>query len=305
MSGTKFRLSVMMFLELFIWGIWLPLIFDYLPGMGFTEEQSPWILGMFNLAALAALFFSTQFADRNFAAEKFMAFSHLIGGLAILGLAFIEKPADGPAPFWPFLILMAIHSFFYVPTLSIANSIAFANMKDPQRDYGLLRMWGTIGWIAAAWPFVFILVDWNQVPSLKDVGLIDWLKSALGHGKKGNDLLTATSYTFVVSGIASLLLAAFSLTLPHTPPKTAQVGDKLAWLEAVRLLRKPFVLVLFIVTFLDAGIHQAYFYWSDVYLRKGVGIESNWVMPIMSLGQVAEIATMAMLGYVLKHSAGE
>jgi len=300
-ASLKFRLSVMMFLELFIWGAWLPLIFAYLPGMGFTKAQIPWILGMFNLAALVALFFSTQFADRNFAAEKFMSFSHLIGGLAIMGLGFIEKPADGPAPFWPFLILMAIHSLFYVPTLSIANSIAFANIKDPQRDYGMLRMWGTIGWIAAAWPFVFILVDWSKVPALGEVGFVTWLKTALGAGKTGDALLKATSYTFIVSGIASLVLAAFSLTLPHTPPrKPAPGGEKLAWLEAVKLLRKPFVLVLFIVTFLDAGIHQMYFYWSDTYLREGVGIPSNWVMPIMSIGQVAEIATMAFLGYVLK-----
>src|SRR5579862_3487998 len=132
----KFRLSVMMFLEFFIWGAWLPLIFDYLPGMGFDKDQTPWILGMFNLAALVALFFSTQFADRNFAAQKFLAFSQLIGGLAMLGLAFIEKPSEGPAPFWPFLILMAIHSLFYVPTISITNSIAFANLKDPQKEFG-------------------------------------------------------------------------------------------------------------------------------------------------------------------------
>jgi MFS family permease len=299
--GIYFRLAVMMFLELFIWGAWLPLIFDYLHGMGYTKDQIPWILGMFNLAALVALFFSTQFADRNFAAEKFMAFSHLIGGLAMLGLSFIEKPADGPAPFWPFLILMGVHSLFYVPTLSIANSIAFANMKDPKRDYGLLRMWGTIGWIAAAWPFVFILVDWSKVPSINEVGILTWLKTALGTGKSGTELLSATRYTFMVSGIASLVLALFSLALPHTPPKPVSAsGEKLAWLEAVKLLRKPFVLVLFVVTFLDAAIHQAYFYWSDTYLRKGVGIPSNWVMPIMSIGQVTEIVTMAFLGYVLK-----
>jgi nucleoside transporter len=297
----RFRLSVMMFLEFFIWGAWLPLIFAYLPGMGFTSGV-PWILGMFNLSALVALFFSTQFADRNFAAEKFLAFSHLVGGAAILGLAFIEKPAVGAAPFWPFLLLMAVHSLFYVPTISITNSIAFANLKNPQKEFGLVRLWGTIGWIAAAWPFVFILVDWSKVPSMSEVGFVEWLKTALGSGKTGPDLLKATSYTFMVAGVASLVLALFSLTLPHTPPKpAAEAGEKLAWLEAVKLLRKPFVLVLFFVTFLDAGIHQIYFYWSDTYLRLGVGISSNWVMPIMSVGQIAEIATMAFLGYVLKN----
>jgi len=300
-GGNKFRLCILMFLEIFIWGAWYPLVFDYLPAMGYTKEQVPWILGMFNLSALIALFFSTQFADRNFAAEKFLAFSHLVAGAAMIGLSFIEKPADGPAPFLPFLILMAIHTLFYVPTISIANSIAFANLKDPQKEFGPVRMWGTIGWIAAAWPFVFILVDWTKVPSMGQVGFVDWLKTALGTGKSGAALLLSTSNTFLVSGIASLALAAFSLTLPHTPPRPpAQEGDKLAWLEAIKLLRKPFVLVLFVVTFLDAAIHQAYFYWSAAYLKGGVDIPSNWVMPIMSIGQLAEIVTMAFLGYVLK-----
>jgi len=302
-SGLKFRLSMMMFLEFFIWGAWFPLIFKYLPGMGFNADQIPWILGMFQLAALVALFFSTQFADRHFAAQKFLAFSHLVGGAAILGLAFIEKPPGGSAPFWPFLILMAVHSLFYVPTISITNSIAFANLKDPQKEFGVIRVWGTIGWIAAAWPFVFILVDWTKVPSIGEVGFVEWFKTALGPdaAMTGEQLLKSTRYTFMAAGIASLALAAFSLTLPNTPPKpAAEAGEALAWVEALKLLRRPFVLVLFIVTFLDAGVHQAYFYWSATYLETGVGIPGNWTMPIMSIGQIAEILTMIALGYVLK-----
>src|SRR3982750_2245186 len=92
MKSYRFGLWVVMFLEFCIWGAWLPLIFGYLPSLGFNEWQQPLILGAFNLAAFTAMFFSTQFADRNFAAEKFLAFSHLVGGLAILGLAFIKKP---------------------------------------------------------------------------------------------------------------------------------------------------------------------------------------------------------------------
>ncbi len=301
-GGLKLRLCVMMFLEFFIWGAWFPLSFDYIPSLGFGAKELPWIFGMFNLAALVALFFSTQFADRNFAAQKFLAFSQLIGGGAILGLAFIQKPENGSAPFWPFLILMGIHTLFYVPTLSIVNSIAFAHLKDPQKEFGPIRLWGTIGWIAAAWPFVFILVDWSKVPPMSELGFLGWFKTALGTPKTGDAFREATSYTFMTAGIAALLLAAFSMTLPNTPPKPAGSGgaDKLAWLEALRLLRKPFVLVLFVVTFIDAAIHQMYFYWCATYLKLGVHIPGNWVMPIMSIGQVAEIATMAFLGYVLK-----
>ena len=91
-QGLRFKLSVMMFLEFFIWGSWLPLIFDYLPRLGFTTGEQTWILNAFALASFTAMFFSTQFADRNFSAERFMSFSHLVGGLAILGLFFLQAP---------------------------------------------------------------------------------------------------------------------------------------------------------------------------------------------------------------------
>ena len=127
MALLKTRLSVMMFLEFFIWGAWLPLIFGYLPSLGFTPGQQSWILNAFPIASIVGMFFSNQFADRNFAAEKFLAFSHLIGGLAMLGLGFTKE-------FWPFFGLMFIHCLLYVPTISITNSIAFANMKELRCD---------------------------------------------------------------------------------------------------------------------------------------------------------------------------
>src|SRR5262249_48462415 len=92
MFGTRVKLCVMMFLEFFIWGAWYPLIFGYLPSMGFTPFQQSLILITFNVAALVALFFGTQFADRNFAAEKFLAFSQFVGGGAMLALFFLQAP---------------------------------------------------------------------------------------------------------------------------------------------------------------------------------------------------------------------
>jgi MFS family permease len=83
------KLSVMMFLEFFIWGAWLPLIFGYLPSLGFSPLEQSWILNAFALASFVGMFFSNQFADRNFAAERFLAVSQFIGGLAILGLFFV------------------------------------------------------------------------------------------------------------------------------------------------------------------------------------------------------------------------
>src|ERR1017187_4404351 len=142
-NSNRFKLFVMMVLEFFIWGAWLPLIFGYLPSLNFTPGEQACILNAFPIAAFVGMFFSNQFADRNFAAEKFLAFSHCIGGLAMLGLAFTKM-------FWPFFGLMMVHCLLYVPTISITNSIAFAHLKDPQKEYGLLRVGGTIGWVAGA-----------------------------------------------------------------------------------------------------------------------------------------------------------
>ncbi len=293
------RLFFMMVLEFFIWGAWLPLIFGYLPSLGFSATEQSWILSAFPLAAIVGMFFSNQFADRNFAAEKFLAFSHLIGGVAVLSLAWVTS-------FWPFFLLMLVHCLLYVPTISITHSIAFANMQDPQKEFGVVRMGGTIGWILAAWPFTFILVDWDAVRATETHGVVDWLGTALGSGLKGDALQKAKTWMFIVAGSASLLLALFSLALPHTPPKTAKEGaEKLAWLEAVKLLGTPFILVLWIVTFIDATVHNLYFNWTNTFLETsvaegGVGIPSNWTMPVMSVGQVAEILTMFVLGATLK-----
>ncbi len=289
----------MMVLEFFIWGAWLPLIFGYLPGLGFTPGQQSLILNAFPVAAIVGMFFSNQFADRNFAAEKFLAFSHLVGGLAILGLAFTKE-------FWPFFALMLVHCLLYVPTLSITNSIVFANLKD-SKEFGLVRTGGTIGWILAAWPFTFILVDWEKVNAANPEGIIKWVETVLGSGLTGDALQDGTRWTYIVAGIASLMLAAFSLVLPHTPPKRAQQGgtESLAWLEAMKLLKHPFVLVLWLVTLVDAFVHNCYFNWTGVFLGTtteagGVGVPGNWIMPIMSVGQVAEILTMLILARTLK-----
>lgn len=297
----------MMALEFFIWGAWLPLIFGYLPSLGFTPGEQSWILNAFPIAAIVGMFFSNQFADRNFSAERFLAFSHLVGGLAMLGLAFIKPGADGSAPFWPFFSLMLVHCLLYVPTISITNSIAFANMKDSKTQFGIVRMGGTIGWILAAWPFTFILVDWQKVEAANPEGFVAWLGTVLGSGLTGQALQDATVWTFIVAGGASLLLAAYSLTLPHTPPKKVEAGapQKLAWVEAGKVLAVPFILVLWLVTLIDATVHNLYFNWTGIFLQTaqtagGVGIPGNWVMPIMSVGQIAEILTMLALGVTLK-----
>lgn len=302
------KLCVMMFLEFFIWGAWLPPSFGYFgkDGLGFSPQQQFGLNIGFPISAIIAMFFANQFVDRNFSAEKFLALSHLIGGLAMIGFGvmawnkFQSGQTESSSNYWLFFLCMTVHCLFYVPTISVTNTLAFSNMTDPQKDFGPVRLWGTIGWIAASWPFIFILADWARIPSMKSVGFITWLGTALGTPLTGAALNQGKSWAFLTAGIASLILAAFSLTLPHTPPKPAtDEKHSLAWLEAMRLLKHPFLLVLFLVTYIDATIHDGFFYFAFTYLDK-VGVSSNWIQPAMSVGQFAEIGTMAFLGFVLK-----
>ncbi len=205
------------------------------------------------------------------------------------------------APFWPFFLLMLLHSLFYVPTISITNSIAFANLSNPSKEFGPVRVWGTIGWIAASWPFIFILTNWAAVPAFGSVGIGEWLGKVFGSPLGGAEAQEGKKYVFLVGGLAALALAAFSLVLPHTPPKPASGEDSLAWWKALKtLLSSPFMIVLFVVTFIDAAVHQSYFFWTFDFLTDSVGIPSNWAGPVMKIGQIAEILTMLILGWVLK-----
>src|SRR5205085_2422185 len=183
-SSIRFKLFLMMALEFFIWGAWLPLIFGYLPSLGFSPGEQSLILNAFPIASIVGMFFSNQWADRKFAAEKFLAFSHLVGGLAILGCGFTKS-------FTPFFLLMLVHCLLYVPTISITNAIAFANMKDAGKEFGIVRMGGTIGWILAAWPFVFIFVNWDKVGAANPSGIVSWLGTVLASGLTGPALQSA------------------------------------------------------------------------------------------------------------------
>ncbi len=261
------RLAAMMFLEYVIWGSWLPLLALYLSDvLHFSGAEIGWIFATPAIGCLVALFAGGQAADRWISTDRLLAVCHAVGGTAMFALAWQRS-------FWPFFTIMLIHQLAYIPTMSLTNAIAFHHVADARRDFGRIRMWGTIGWIAASWPFVFLL-----------------------SGKTGADLHAALGSIFLVAGLASYALAAFSLTLPATPPNRAAAGS--APLAAIRLLAVPSLLVLFIVTFLDALVHQCYFQWTSPFLERA-GLPANWIMPAMSIGQIAEIVTMGALGTVL------
>lgn len=261
------RLFLMMLLQLAIWGAWAPKLFPYMGQLGFEPWQQSLVGSAWGIAAILGIFFSNQFADRNFSAERFLAVSNVIGGAALLACAFLTD-------FWPFFGAYLVFSVVYVPSMSVSNAIAFASLRDPAKEFGTIRMGGTVGWILVSWPFIFLLSA-NAGPD--QVRLI-----------------------FVVAAIVSFVFAAYSLTLPHTPPKRdAAAGDPLAWRKAIKLLGIPSVGVLFLVTFIDSVIHNGYFVMADGFLTNRVGIAGNLSMIVLSIGQVAEIVTMFILGSVL------
>ena len=268
--GAQWRLSLMMFMEYVIWGSWLPLLALYLERfLRFSGTDIGWIFATQAIASVTAVFVSGHIADRYLPPERFLAVSHVVGGLAMFALVFQK-------PFVPFFVTMLVYMLVYVPTLSLTNSICFQHLQDPQKQFGRVRLWGTIGWIAASWPFVFIL-----------------------RGKEGAALESALTAIFVVAGLASLALAAAALMLPATAPAREGAARANAPFAAIKLLAVPSVAVLFLVTFLDALVHQCYFQWTSPFLAA-IGVPENWIMPAMSLGQISEIATMAGLGYFLK-----
>lgn len=261
------RLFLMMLLQLAIWGAYMPKLFPYMNQLGFEAWQQSLVGSAWGIAAILGIFFSNQFADRNFSAERFLAVSNIVGGIALLGCAYFTD-------FWSFFGAYLVFSLVYVPSMSVANAIAFANLRDPAAQFGTIRMGGTIGWIMVSWPFVFLL---SADAGPDQVRLI-----------------------FVVAAIVSFAFAAYSLTLPHTPPRRdAADSDPLAWRKAIKLLGIPSIAVLFIVTFIDSVVHNGYFVMADGYLTNRVGIDANLSMIVLSIGQVAEIVTMFILGAVL------
>lgn len=260
------KLFLMMLIEIFVWGAWQPKIFPYMGMLDFSVWQIGLGGSVFAFGAILGIFFSNQFADRHFAAERFLAVSNLIAGVCLIAASQVTS-------FALFFTFFVIHAIVYVPTIAVTNSIAFAHLKNPAGEFGFVRSGGTVGWIVASWPFIFLLSEEATADQTK------WI--------------------LIVAGIGALVMAAFSLTLPHTPPnKGAGENEGMALMKALRLLAVPHIMILYVVTLIDATIHNGYFVLVDQYLTD-IGFPSNWNMVVMSLGQVAEIVTMMVLGAVL------
>jgi nucleoside transporter len=264
--SVKVRLGIMMFLEYAIWGSWFSVLSAYLMNsLGFSGTQVGWIYSLLPLATIISPFFGGQLADRYFPTQKVIAVLSLVGGVLLL---FGSAVSSYPAMIW----VMLIYCLIYAPTLALTNSIAFINLRNSEKDFGKIRVWGTIGWIAAG----LGLAGWRMV-----------VKSAGGAPIQGDTLFLA--------GLFSIVMGLLSFGLPHTPPKKEETKPW-AFLEAFKMLKNADFLIFIIISFVVATELQFYYVLTAPYLTSAkIGVSESAVSGVMVIAQVAEIFTMALL----------
>ena len=283
------RFGAMMFLQYALWGAWLPVTARYLSasisdgGLGFSGAQIGMILGLAgSIGAIAAPFIAGQIADRYFSTERILAFLVTAGGI-------VKWFTASQTDYQSWLVLSIIYSVLYMPTLALSNSITFAHIDDQENDFPKIRVWGTIGWIAASWAFPMI---WLQT----DLQL-QWMPPFIV-GAEVPNVTSRLADALKFSGIISISYGAFCFLLPHTPPKRDAV-EKLAFKKAFDLFQYSSFTVLVIASLAVSIIHQIYFLQTGPFLSH-IGIPDSQIGPAMTIGQFAEILTMAYLGLFLK-----
>ena len=263
-SSISARLSIMMFLQFFVWGAWYVTVGIFIGENGMSHI-SHWAYTVGPLAAVISPFFFGMIADRYFDVEKVLGVMHLLGGAAILAAPF---NAGSPVTF---IILLAIHMLCYMPTIGLTNTLAFHNITDQEKQFPLIRVFGTLGWIAAG-----VLVSLG-------------LKAE------------TTAIPFYVAGGASILMGVFSFTLPNTPPPAAYRGKitarEILGLDALQKLSSPSFFVFILSSFLICIPLAAYYNFAPIFAND-VGLAN--VAFKMSFGQMSEVLFMLAMPFFFR-----
>lgn len=250
---VRTRLSAMMFLEFFVWGGWYMAISGYaIKTLQFTGPQVGWLMSTTALGAIIAPLFVGYVADRFFATERMLSAMHFVGGVCLI-LAAQQKS------FGALMALLMLNGLFFMPTMALANSLAFRHIPDPAK-FPRIALLGTIGWIVS-----------NLIVAV-----------ALGGAEK--------PYFFYVSGGGGILMSLYCLTLPHTPPKGKdQSGGDVFGLGALRLLKEPSFLIFTISAFLVV-MPSCVFFVATVPMLQERGYPAP--LALMTLNQVSEMFFM-------------
>lgn len=269
---TRFKLSLMMFLEFFIWGGWFVTLSRFLPTN--LKALGPEIGAVFSTqswGAIIAPFIIGLIADRYFNAEKILGVLHLIGAV----LMYQMYNATEISVFYPYVLGYMI---IYMPTLALVNSVSFNQMGDPEKEFSSIRIWGTIGWIVAGL-LISYAFHWDS-------------KDGVANGLLKN--------TFLMASIASLLLGIFSFLLPKTPPSGAgqkvTISDILG-LDALKLLKDKNFLIFFLSSILIC-IPLAFYYQNANNFLGSIGMENPTGK--MTIGQASEVLFLLALPIFFK-----
>jgi len=270
-TSTKFQLSLMMFLQFFIWGGWFVTLGTFLGNnLNATGAETGMAFSTQSWGAIIAPFFIGLIADRYFNAEKILGVLHLIGA----ALMYFMSQATSFDTFYP---LVFAYMVAYMPTLALVNSVSFFQMKDPAKEFSVIRVFGTIGWIIAG-----LLISYFQWDSTESISQGD------------------LSNTFTMVAIASLTLGIISFTLPKTPPTQSEgavsVSDILG-LDALKLLKDRNFLMFFITSILIC-IPLAFYYQQANPFLVELGMENPTGK--MTLGQISEVLFMLLLPFFFK-----
>ena len=277
---TQIQLSLMMFLQFFIWGGWFVTMGIYLPNtLNTTGGEIAMAYSTQSWGAIIAPFIIGLIADRFFNAERILGILHLIGAVLMYQMA----NASDFSVFYPYVLGYMIA---YMPTLALVNSVSFNQLSDPSKQFPLIRVWGTVGWIAAGLVFISIIFKWDSPDNIA--------KGALRN-------------TFLMTAIASGILGIFSFSLPKTPPKTvgkASISDILG-LEAIKLLANRNFLLFFIASILICIPLAFYYQHAGQYLgeiKASIRFLGKEIGPagMMTIGQMSEVLFMLLLPFFFK-----